>query len=348
MEILGYSKKCVTSLPMTVIVSLSLACFPGSTIAADQASSVETGLADQASSEETGLAEYLLGPQDLLAIRVMDLEEVGNASLRIDPAGNIDLPLVGPTHVDGLTISQFRALLVEKFRKYVHDPVVTVSVVEFHSQPVTVVGSVNAPGVHQIEGPKRLLEVISIAGGLRGDSGGKVTITRELSSGPLPIPDARNDVGGKFSVGEIELGGLISGSNPSKNIIIRPHDIVSVPPAELIYVLGEVRSPGGFTLHEPHASISALEALAIANGPAKTARPQSARILRVVGDEKPRAIIPIDLSRIINGKSPDVPLQAKDILFIPNNVPRTAALRGLETAIQLVTGVIMYRGITGF
>ena len=110
---MSYSKKCVTSLPMTVIVSLSLACFPGSTVAADQASSVETGLADQASSVETGLAEYLLGPQDLLAIRVMDLEEVGNASLRIDPAGNIDLPLVGPTHVAGLTISQFRALLVE-------------------------------------------------------------------------------------------------------------------------------------------------------------------------------------------------------------------------------------------
>src|SRR6516165_7272397 len=307
MEILGYSKKWVTSLPMTVIVSLSLACFPGSTVAADQESSVENGLADQASSGETGLAEYLLGPQDLLAIRVMDLEE-GNVSLRIDPAGNIDLPLVGPTHVAGLTISQFRALLVEKFRKYVLDPVVTVSVVEFHSQPVTVVGSVGSPGVHQIEGPKRLLEVISIAGGLRGEAGSKVIITREHSSGPLPLPNARNDVGGKFSVGEIQLDGLISGRDPSKNIIIRPHDIVSVPAAEVIYVLGEVGKPGGFTLHE-HASISALEALAMANGPAKTAKPKNARILRVVGDGKPRVTIPIDLSRILDGKSPDVPLE---------------------------------------
>jgi polysaccharide biosynthesis/export protein len=344
---MSYSKKCVTSLPMTVIVSLSLACFPGSTVAADQASSVETGLADQVSSGETGLAEYLLGPQDLLAIRVMDLEEMGNASLRIDPAGNIDLPLVGPAHVAGLTISQFRALLVEKFRKYVLDPVVTVAVVEFHSQPVTVVGSVNSPGVHQIEGPKRLLEVISIAGGLRGEAGSKVIITRESSSGLLPIPDARNDVGGKFSVGEIELDGLISGKNPSKNIIIRPNDILSVPAAEVIYVLGEVGKPGGFTLHE-HASISALEALAMANGPAKTARPKHAHILRVVGDGKPRATIPIDLSRILDGKSPDIPLQPKDILFVPNNVPHAAALRAMETAIQLGTGIIIYRGITGF
>src|SRR5215475_1880482 len=163
---MSYSKKIVTFLPITVIVSLSLACFLGSA-AAD----------DPASSADTGLAEYLLGPQDQLTIRVIDLEETPNAPLRIDPAGNIDLPLVGPTHAAGLTISQLRALLVEKFRKYLLDPVVTVSVVEFHSQPVTVVGSVNSPGVHQIEGPKRLLEVISIAGGLKQEAGSKVTIT---------------------------------------------------------------------------------------------------------------------------------------------------------------------------
>src|SRR5215467_7598022 len=108
---MSYSKKCVTSLPMTVIVSLSLACFPGSTVAADQVS-----------SGETGLAEYLLGPQDLLAIKVMDLEDTPNAPLRIDPGGNVDLPLIGPTHVADLTISQLRALLVEKYKKYVLDP----------------------------------------------------------------------------------------------------------------------------------------------------------------------------------------------------------------------------------
>jgi polysaccharide export outer membrane protein len=149
-------------------------------------------------------------------------------------------------------------------------------------------------------------------------------------------------------VGEIELDGLISGKNPSKNIIIRPNDILSVPAAEVVYVLGEVGRPGGFTLHE-HASISALEALAMANGlTLKTAKPKNARILRVVGDGKPRATIPIDMSRIIHGKSPDVPLQAKDILIIPNNVPHAAALRGMETAIQLATGIVIYRGITGF
>ena len=333
---MSYATTYVASFPLTLIVSFGLAWFPETTTAADQAISVETSV-----------GEYMLGPQDQLAIRVIDLDETPNAPLRIDPAGNIDLPLIGPVHAAGLTISELRTQVMEKFRRYVIDPVVNITVVEFHSQPVTVVGSVNLPGVHQIEGPKRLLEVISIAGGLKEEAGSKVTITREISSGPLPLADARTDVGGRFSVGEIEISGLISGSNPSKNIVIRPHDVVSVPAAELIYVLGEVKKPGGFTLHS-HARVSALEALAMANGLEKTARPKNARILRVVGDGKNRATIRTDLLRIIDGKSPDIPLQANDILLIPNNIPRAVMLRGIEAAIQMGTGILIYRGLTGF
>jgi polysaccharide export outer membrane protein len=330
---MNYSKKCVTLLYMTVIVGVSLACL------------LETAAADdKPNSVETGVAEYLLGSQDLLVIRVIDLEETPSTPLRIDPIGNIDLPLIGPMHVADLTISQLREQLAEKFRKYVRDPVVTVTVVEFHSQPVTVVGSVRSPGVHQIEGPKRLLEVISLAGGVTENAGPKVIITREASSGPLPIPGARPDVGGKFSVGEIELPGLISGVTPSKNILIMAHDVVSVPPAELVYVLGEVNRPGGFTIHS-HASISALEAVAMAGGVPRTARPANARILRVVGDGKMRTIIPTDLSKVIGGKSPDVPLQADDILFIPNNVPRVAMLRAIETTVAIGTGILIYHSV---
>jgi polysaccharide export outer membrane protein len=331
---MSYPKKCVSFPPMTVIVSLSLACFLGS-----------TAVADESSDGETSLAEYLLGPQDQLAIRVIDLEETPSTStqFRIDPTGNIDLPLIGPIHAAGLTISQLRAQLVGKYRKYVIDPIVTVTVVEFHSQPVTVVGSVHSPGVHQIEGPKRLLEVIAIAGGLKEDAGSKVSITREASSGPLPLPDARNDVGGRFSVGEIDLAGLISGMTPSKNITIMPHDVLSIPTADVVYVLGYVKKPGGFTVHS-HASVSALEALAMASGLDANAKPENARILRVVGDGKNRATIATDLKSIMDGKSPDIPLQADDILLIPNNVPRMLAIRAIEAAVAIGTGILIYRG----
>lgn len=330
---MSYSKRCVTFLRLTVIMNLAMACFQGS-----------IATADEASRADTSSAEYLLGPQDQLAIKVVDMEETPSTPLRIDPNGNVDLPLIGTVHAAGLTIGQLRAQLVEKYKKYIIAPVVTVAVVEFRSQPVTVVGSVHTPGVHQIEGPKRLLEVISLAGGLKDDAGAKVIITREASSGPLPLPNARNDVGGRFSVGEIELPGLIAGTTPSKNILIMPHDVVSVPAADLVYVLGEVTKPGGFTIHT-HASISALEAVAMAGGAQKTAKREHSRILRVVGDGQVRATIPIDLAKIMDGKSPDVPLQADDILLIPNNVPRAAAIRAIEAIVTVGTGILIYHSI---
>jgi polysaccharide export outer membrane protein len=334
-QIVSCSEKGIVAFSITTIVSLGLSFFPGPATADDQA---------RGPAARDSLSEYLLGSQDQLVIRVADLEETPNTPLRIDPSGNVDLPLIGPVHAAGLTISDFRAQLTEKFRKYVHEPLVTVTVTEFHSQPVTVVGAVKSPGVHQVEGPKRLLEIISMAGGLSEEAGSRITITRELSSGPLPLPEARIDVGGRFAVADIEITGLMASTSPSKNIIIRPSDIVSVSIAEIVYVVGEVKKPGGFTLHS-HATVSVLEALGMAEGLAKTASPKNARIMRVVGDGKNRAEIRADISKIMDGKSPDIPLQANDILVIPNNVPRAAVLRGMEAAIQLTTGVLIYRSI---
>src|SRR2546429_629049 len=82
-----------------------------------------TAAADRASSPGAldTLGEYVLGSQDQVVIRVANLEETPNAPLRIDPSGNVDLPLIGPVHAAGLTISDLRAQLTEKFRKYVHE-----------------------------------------------------------------------------------------------------------------------------------------------------------------------------------------------------------------------------------
>ena len=302
--------------------------------------------ADGSVSAGDGLAGYYLGPQDQLMIRVAELEETPapSAPIHIDPSGNIDLPLIGPVHAAGLTTSELRVQLIEKYKKYIHEPTVSVSVTEFHSQPVTVVGAVKNPGVHQIEGPKRLLEVISMAGGLTDDAGAKVTITRELSAGPLALAGTRTDLGGKFSVGDVELLGLMASTHPSSNILIRPNDVISVSTAHLVYVMGEVKKPGGYTLHT-HTTMSLLEALAMAEGPLNTARPSHGRVLRLTGEGQAREEIPVDVSKMLNGKSPDIPLQAYDILFIPFNVPRAATIRAVEAAVQLGTGVLIYHGL---
>jgi polysaccharide export outer membrane protein len=323
------------NLTLAVIASVGLSLFPGTALADDQIS--EPPLRDIST-------DYLLGPQDQLAIRITELDESSNAPLRIDPAGNIDLPLVGPLHAAGLTLSDLRTQLTQKFSKYIREPKISVSVLEFHSQPVTVVGQVKSPGIHQIEGPKRLLEIISMAGGLTEGAGSTVTITRELGSGPLPLPEARTDLSAKVTIAQMELAGLIDGRNPSRNILIRPNDVISISTADLIYVVGEVKKPGGFTLHS-HTTVTLLEAIGMADGLEKSASPSNARVLRLSGEGTNRAEIRADISKIINGKSPDIRLQSNDILIVPNNVPRAASLRALEAAIQMGTGILIYHGL---
>ena len=332
---MSHSERRVWVFSLAVAASVSLSISPVTARADDQTS--QSSLRDTAT-------DYLLGPQDQLVVRIAELEESANAPVRIDPAGNIDLPLVGSLHAAGLTVSDLRAQLTQKFSKYIREPKVSVSVLEFHSLPVTVMGQVKSPGVRQIEGPVRLLEIISMAGGLTDEAGSRVTITRELGSGPLPLPAARIDLGANVTVAQIELAGLIDGSNPSRNILIRPNDVISVSRADLIYILGEVKKPGGYTLHS-HATVTILEAIGMAEGLEKTASPKNARVLRAVGDGKNREEIHADIAKILSGKSPDVPLQSNDILVVPNNVTRAVALRTMEAAIQMGTGILIYHGL---
>ncbi|GAC1389281.1 MAG: hypothetical protein NVSMB31_05050 [Vulcanimicrobiaceae bacterium] len=286
--------------------------------------------------------DYVLGPEDQISIHVVDFEEIPDKPTRIDPSGAIDLPLLGHVEAAGLTTGQLRDSLIPKLRRYVKEPRVSINVIEFHSQPVSVLGAVNTPGVHQIEGPRRLLELISMAGGLRTDAGSRLTITRQAKWGPLPLSGVRNELGGNFSVADLDVTRLLSSKDPSENIFVRPNDVITISTAELIYVIGEVKKPGGFTLHS-HESVSVLQALAIAEGLERTAAPRHARILRATGDGGKRTEIAMDLSNVLSGNAPDVPLQANDILVIPNNVARNVALRSLATAVQLGTGIVIFR-----
>jgi len=155
---------------------------------------------------------------------------------------------------------------------------VTISLVNFGSQPISVLGAVNTPGIRQLEGRKTLFEALSLAGGLRPDAGYQVKITRDLKWGQIPLPQARTDASGQSSVVSIKLSDIIDATDPTENIEILPGDAISVPRAELVYVIGSVVKSGGFALNE-HSSISALQALSLAEGLQKTAASDKARIM---------------------------------------------------------------------
>jgi polysaccharide export outer membrane protein len=285
---------------------------------------------------------YLLGPGDQLEISGPDLTELASKVVRVDGDGDIEVQLGGRVHVSGLTAQQTELELNKVLSKYIRQPQVVVSVAEVRSQPVSILGAVNTPGVHQVQGHKTLLEMLALAGGIRPDAGYSVRITRQLEWGCIPLPKAEPDSSGRFSVAELNLKKIMEAKNPEENIQIFPHDVISVPKAEMVFVIGEVKRSGGFVLGE-HQSISVLQALALAEGLNGTADTRHARILRLKRDADQREEMPVDVKDVLNGKRPDVPLQGDDILFIPGSTGKKAALRTLEAAIQTGTGLAIWR-----
>jgi polysaccharide biosynthesis/export protein len=295
-----------------------------------------------AQSEHTRIPSYRLGPGDRVTISLGDLKEMEIKPALVDLDGTIDIQYAGYIRAAGLTCSQLSAEIAGKLRPFVREPKVKVEVAEYGSQPVSILGSVNKPGAHQLRGPRTLIEVLAMAEGLKPEAGNLIRITRLGTQGPLPLPGARTDSAGQSTTGEIGVKALLEARLPELNIQIRPHDLIAVPRADLIYVLGNVRKPGGFALAE-RESITVLQALSLSEGVDAMGAPQKARILRSAGIGISASEVPIDVKQILAGKSPDRPLQPNDILFIPNSRSKSAGIRALEAGIQLGTGIAIFR-----
>jgi polysaccharide export outer membrane protein len=287
-------------------------------------------------------SDYVLGPDDEIAIHALDAEEISNKPMRIDGDGNINVPMLGRMRAAGFTVRGLEAEIKSKLATYVLEPQVTIFITAYRSQPVSVIGSVRQPGVLQLEGHKTLIEVLSLAGGLSSDAGNILKITRRMEWGKIPLPNATVDDAGQYSIAEINLRGLIDARDPSENIMVMPNDILSVPRGLIVYAMGEVHKPGAFVLADREVT-SVLQVLAMAEGLGPTAAGKSAQVLRPVANAN-RVAIPIDLNAILAGKTPDVSMQPEDILFVPNSYAKGAWRRFLDTTIQAATGIAIYRG----
>jgi len=298
-------------------------------------------VADWGRGASSAPPEYRLGPEDQIRVWAGGVDEIAKEPYRIDPSGYVDLPVVGRIAAGGHTVNEFRELLIAALAKLVRNPQVSVDVVEFGSQPISVLGAVKLPGVHQLHGRKTLAEVLSMAGGLADNSGPYVKIVRPLNQGTLALPSATVDSSGNFSVAEIRLKEFLDAKTPASNIIVQPYDLITVPKAQTIYVMGDVHKPGGFAMSD-HLRISALQALSLAEGLQTTAAPQNAKILRFVEGSN-RVEIPINLKKVLQGKAEDVGLAPDDILLIPDNTSKRVAVRAIEAAVQTATGVLIWR-----
>jgi polysaccharide biosynthesis/export protein len=295
-----------------------------------------------------GTTGSLIGRDDELVVWAADIPDLsgngGGKTVTVDAGGYINVPMAGRVHVQGMSATQVEEALVARLRKYLRYPQVNVTLMQIRSQPVSVMGAVNTPGIHQIRGHMALLELLAQAGGLRNDAGPTVTITRPIENGKLPLPMAEVDPTGKYTVAEVNLEAMMRGDHPEYNTKVLPNDVVAVRRAEMVYVVGEVTRAGGFVLNEKK-TVSVLQALSLAGGLTATAAPGNARIIRggPDGPEK-RVEVAVNLKRILGGKDKDIPMNPEDILFIPDSTSKKLAIRTAEAVLQTVSGIMIFRG----
>lgn len=287
--------------------------------------------------------DYVLGPGDQIALHVADMDDMPQGPLKIDPSGLIDLPLVGRVQAGGLTVNQLHDEIAEKLSKYVHSPDITINLSGMESRPVSVIGEVANPGIHQLSGPTRLLDVVSLSGGLKPDAGPNLLVTRDARWGKLEGTEVKLDQATGATTTTVSVDSLLKLKSPDENILMRPGDVVSVPKGELIYVVGDVKKAGGFVL-SMHRTMSVTEAVSLAEGLGPDSAGGSARILRPnPNGEGDHTLIPVNVNKIFQGKEPDIKLFADDILFVPHSGFKVGSRRAIEAAIGVTTGMLIYK-----
>jgi polysaccharide export outer membrane protein len=285
-----------------------------------------------------------LGPGDQVSVWVRDVEEISERIYRIEDDGTVRIPLIGAVRMGGLTLKEVETSLIEPLKKVVLEPQVHLAVTELRSNPSTVTGAVKNPGVIQIRDRVTVLQAISMAGGLDGEAGRYVRITRQIQYGKIPLATAQMDSSNQFSWAEEDLNELMNGTNAVANLAVQPQDVINVLSAPVVYIMGEVHRTGEVPLTRKAPVVTVLEAIARAEGMTEIAAPKKALILRARSDA-PRENIPIDIKKVLEGKADDLKLVPNDILFIPNNksTAKTIALQALQIATSVSTGVVILK-----
>ena len=289
-----------------------------------------------------------IGAGDLLHIDVFDVPELSR-DVRVSEMGDIGYPLIpGKIAVAGLTTFQvetkLQQLLVEN--GLVSHPQVSVFVKEQNSQPISVVGAVKNPMVLQAGRPTTLLEVLAAAGGISDNAGSEVLVTHAAHADSATLEES--SVGAQIEPGEkviaIHLQDLLESGNPVYNIPVYGGDVVSVPKAGIVYVMGPgIAQPGGYVVESHGEQITVLKAVALAHGLTGYAKANSAIIMRTDPATGQKERIPVQIKEIEKHNTNDVQLKPNDILFIPDSSGKRALAKGAEAAIGVGTGVAIYR-----
>lgn len=277
-----------------------------------------------------------IGDNDLLGITVYDAPPL-TRPVRVSEEGVIRLPMVKePIHATGLYPQDLEKEIAATLIKdhLLVDPIVTVTIIEYDSRPITVVGSVKSPITFQATGTVTLLDAISRAQGLSADAGSEILISSQV-----PGPHGKETTLSR----RVPVRNLFDNVDPGLNVVLHGGELVRVPEAGRVFVVGDVKKPGPYFITDGSQS-SILKALALSEGLGDHVG-HTAYIYRQEGGAAGRNEIPVPLKKIMDRRSPDVALEANDILYIPDSNGRrisTKVLEGIVGAGSIVGSAALY------
>jgi polysaccharide biosynthesis/export protein len=260
-----------------------------------------------------------LAPGFLLSMDVYDTPEY-SSELRIDSSGNVNVPMVGPVHIADLTLIEAANKISKALRdsKMLKDPHVNLNIEEYASREVIVLGEVHNPGPVEVLAPRRLDDVIALAGGETEYAGNKIEIRHQTGSA------TRTDV--------------VHYSRKTENhvlsdTLVQPGDTITVRRAGIVYVLGGVTRPGGYIMQEG-GELDATQAVALAYGTTMQASIGGMRLIRKTDDGRVEEI-PLHFRDMEKGKIPPIRLQPEDVIYVPiSKVKATFSAALMSTAVN--------------
>jgi len=279
-----------------------------------------------------------IGPNDLISVEVYNAPELSR-TIRVGGDGYIRMPMMKQRlKVDGLMPPEVEAAIAVglKHEQIMVEPYVTVTMAEYHSRPISVMGAVKTPLTFQADSTITLLDALARADGLAPEAGPEILISRK---------PADDDPNAQPLVQRIPVKALMEAGDPNLNVHLTGGEEIRVPTAGKIFVVGNVKAAGAFTLQDS-GETTLLKALALAGGLAPYPGKQAYIIRREANGAKNE--LPVELAKIIGRKAPDVPLQADDILYVPDATGRRATLAALEKVLAYGTGAtaaLIYAGV---
>lgn len=218
-------------------------------------------------------ANYVVGSQDVLMITSYDQQDL-SGEFRVEADGSFGFPLLGRVDVGGLTLREVEATLRRRLIEggFFKQPGISVAVKEYRSRKIYVLGEVRAPGVHALSGEMRLVEALALVDSTLPTAGPEIVI----------IP-AADDASGDREPVRISLRDLESG-DISQNVLLHDGDTILVPRAEEVYVFGQVRNPGAYSVRDDDMTV--LQALSLAGGITDRGATGRIEVVRIVEGER--------------------------------------------------------------